>query len=427
MAVLALEPLEEVALVEVPDPDALIERSGGDVLRVGRDGHRRDAILDRQRQDVAALLNVPQPDRAVATTGRNGAAVAGKVERVNVLLVAREGVADLLLVDVPDLRILSVAIPGAIGTACITYPDKLVLGAGRQVSAVGTEADAPDVEVATQLNRVILKDAQLLASLHVEDLGRPVAPSRNVFAIVAEPHAAHYAVVVERVDQIHVQRARDLFVEDADPFIAGLLVVRGDLVKVELAQDAPRLGMMVHAAVVGRGVADLGRLGRARVRDGGVNLGGGGPNRRRGPPYCPPPGAWGCRARRWLWAHAVGHWPLGVALLERRLLGGTRSRRGYGQAARGRGPLPHLAVRAHLLWLRRPWRGRGQSTLPGTSHDPIKQTVPGSDGGRRLLAGPRVLRVGTHPRLRSTASCGFQLATEHLDLFLISKSDAPAC
>ena len=99
--------------------------------------------------------------------------------------------------------------------------------------------------------------AQFLAGLYVEDLRRPVAASRNVLPIVAEAHAADDALVMERVNQINVQQARDLLVEDTDPIVASLLVVGRDLVDVELTQNAPWLGMVVHAAAVRCGVADL--------------------------------------------------------------------------------------------------------------------------------------------------------------------------
>lgn len=104
VTVRALEPFQEIALVEVPNPDALVERAGGDVLSVGGDGNGRDAILNGQGEDVSALLDIPKADSAVATAGGDGASVASEVQRINVLLVTREGVANLLLVNIPDLH-----------------------------------------------------------------------------------------------------------------------------------------------------------------------------------------------------------------------------------------------------------------------------------------------------------------------------------
>lgn len=104
VALLTFEPLQDEALVEVPNPDALVERPSRYVLRIGGDGHRRDTVLDRQCQDVGACLDVPQADGAITAAGCDRTAVAREVERVDVLLVAGEGVANLLLVNVPDLH-----------------------------------------------------------------------------------------------------------------------------------------------------------------------------------------------------------------------------------------------------------------------------------------------------------------------------------
>lgn len=105
---------------------------------------------------------------------------------------------------------------------------------------------------------------------------------------MAESHAADDTSVMERVDQINVKHAGDVLVEDADPIFACLLVVGRNLVNVEFAQNTPRLGMVVHAAVLRCGVADLWRLSGARVGDGSIDLGCGRANRGRGPSHSPP-------------------------------------------------------------------------------------------------------------------------------------------
>ena len=103
MAVGTLQTLEQVAHLDVPDPYALIQRTGRNELGVGRNGDRRDAILDGERQVAVARLQIPDPDGPVATAGSNGAPVAGEIERVDVLVVTGERGADLSLLDVPDL------------------------------------------------------------------------------------------------------------------------------------------------------------------------------------------------------------------------------------------------------------------------------------------------------------------------------------
>jgi hypothetical protein len=103
VAVGPFQTLEEVAHLDVPHAHALVERAGSHELRVGRDGDGRDAVLDGEGEAAGARLKIPNPDGAIATAGRDGAAVAGKVEGVDVLVVASKGVADLPRLDVPDL------------------------------------------------------------------------------------------------------------------------------------------------------------------------------------------------------------------------------------------------------------------------------------------------------------------------------------
>ena len=103
MAVGAVEPLDDEAAAGVPHAHALVERPGRDVAAVGRDGHRRDAILDAERQHVLSGLDVPEPDRAVAAAGRDVPSRAREVERVDVLLVTGEGVLDRPRREIPDL------------------------------------------------------------------------------------------------------------------------------------------------------------------------------------------------------------------------------------------------------------------------------------------------------------------------------------
>lgn len=106
VAVLAFETDDELAALDVPDTDALVEGTGGDEEVVGRDGDGGDAVLDGEVCNLRVGLEVPQTDTAVATAGSNDAAVAGKVETVNVLLVAGELVLDGAAGNVPDLGAL---------------------------------------------------------------------------------------------------------------------------------------------------------------------------------------------------------------------------------------------------------------------------------------------------------------------------------
>jgi hypothetical protein len=127
-------PLETLHLLtrgDVPHADHRVERSGGDELPIGRHyvdqradstttlhpltRHRGDTRVDRavlvvdeifdpEIKHTLALLNIPDPRRLVSRAGNEEAAVAGKVERVDLLHVSLEEVADALLLDVPDLH-----------------------------------------------------------------------------------------------------------------------------------------------------------------------------------------------------------------------------------------------------------------------------------------------------------------------------------
>jgi hypothetical protein len=96
--------LDHIAGADVPDANALIERSGRDEAVVGRHGDGGNAVFDREHEDALALLDVPDTDSAVTGARCNVAAVGGEVEGVDVLVVAGELVADDALVDVPYLQ-----------------------------------------------------------------------------------------------------------------------------------------------------------------------------------------------------------------------------------------------------------------------------------------------------------------------------------
>lgn len=191
----------------IPDPHTLVEGTSCDESTVGRDGNSSDAILNGECQHTVGCLDIPESDRAVATARGNGPAITREVQAVDVLLVARECVSDSARLDVPD-------------------PDQLVLGAGGEVLAVGTEADASDVQVAASVGIIVLQHTDLVSRDDVVDLGRLVAPSRDVLAIHAEANAADDALVRQGVDQVHIEHAWNSRVEDDEPIIPCLLVLR---------------------------------------------------------------------------------------------------------------------------------------------------------------------------------------------------------
>lgn len=282
---------------------------------------------------------------------------------------------------------------------------------------------------------MVLQDAHLLTSLDIEDLGRLVAAGGDILAVVAEANAANDALVGERVNQVDIQDALHLRVEDGIPVVARLLVVRRNGVDFKVAQrvaDGRGRGAGTHASVVRRRVAHLRRLSIAGIRHGGVDLGGRGPD-----------GVWravdgsatwaGRRgALRRLRAHAVGHdgaGALGIGLLlvwglllRRRLLLLLLLRVGVGRRHwQSWGSLSHLVVvRAHLLILGSGLRlRRRQTSLVATGHDAAEEAVSRSNRWG-LLRRPCVLRRSLQTRLRSSLASKFELVPQHVDFLLIS-------
>jgi hypothetical protein len=103
MSIRALQALDKVARRNVPNADALVQRSRCHKLGVGRDCYSSYTVLDGKSQRVSSCFNVPESDSSVTTAGGDGSAVSCEVERVDVLLVTREVVANDTVLDVPDL------------------------------------------------------------------------------------------------------------------------------------------------------------------------------------------------------------------------------------------------------------------------------------------------------------------------------------
>lgn len=216
VAVWSFETLDEVAGGGIPDPDALVKRSSGDILRVGRDRNGGNPILDTEGQDILTRFNIPEAHRTVATARCNGTAITSEVERVDILLVTGKGVPDGSGGNIPNLGTVSIRFDRS-PTGGVTHPDQLILCTGCQESSIWTEAHASDVEIANRIHRLVLEDADLLSGNNVENLSRSVAARRNIFAIMAESDAADNTLVLEGVDQVNVKDARHARVEDGKP------------------------------------------------------------------------------------------------------------------------------------------------------------------------------------------------------------------
>jgi len=83
---------------------------------------------------------------------------------------------------------------------------------------------------------VVLEHTNLFSGLHIEDLSRSIATSCNIFAVVTESHTANHTLMVQRVDEVDIEDALHLGVEDGIPIISRLLVVGGDVVNFEITE-----------------------------------------------------------------------------------------------------------------------------------------------------------------------------------------------
>lgn len=105
VALLAFGTFDENTGLGIPDADALVQAACSDEAVVGRDGNGGDAVFDLESQNALVLLDIPKSDSAVSGTGGDVTTIRGEVQRIDVLLVARELVENALAGNVPDLRL----------------------------------------------------------------------------------------------------------------------------------------------------------------------------------------------------------------------------------------------------------------------------------------------------------------------------------
>lgn len=109
-----------------------------------------------------------------------------------------------------------------------TYSDQLVFGARGEVLAIRAETNAPNVEVSVQIYAVILENTQFLAGADFVDLSGSVTAGGDEFPIRTEPHATDNTLMLQCVEQIHIEGSRDLLVENNPPVVFHLLAMHGD-------------------------------------------------------------------------------------------------------------------------------------------------------------------------------------------------------
>lgn len=117
-----------------------------------------------------------------------------------------------------------------------TYSNQLILGTSCEISSIRTEANTSDIQISNRVNRLILQNANLLSSNNVEDLGRSVAASRDIFSVVTEANTAHDTLMMESVDKINIKNTRHTWIEDRKPILFNLLLVGRQALKVQLCK-----------------------------------------------------------------------------------------------------------------------------------------------------------------------------------------------
>lgn len=151
MALFALKTYDKVTGMDIPDANALVQGTGRDIATVWRNSDSCNAILDGQVKHLLVRLEIPEADAPIAASRSDDSAVLGEIQRVDILLVAGELVLDGTARDIPN-------------------SNDFVFGTSREVLAVGTEADAADVQIAVFGKTGVLEKGNWCSGLDVEDL-----------------------------------------------------------------------------------------------------------------------------------------------------------------------------------------------------------------------------------------------------------------
>ena len=78
----------EITVASIPYPDTSVERSCCNVLPFRGNGNSRDTVFDAKIQDLSPRVDIPDTHRTIAATRSNVFTVAGKVEGIDILLMA---------------------------------------------------------------------------------------------------------------------------------------------------------------------------------------------------------------------------------------------------------------------------------------------------------------------------------------------------
>ena len=78
-----------------------------------------------------------------------------------------------------------------------------------------------------------MKNTDLGSSDNVEDLGRAVASSGNIFSIVTESNTAHYTLMLKSMDEINIEHTGHFWIEDRKPILLYLFLRRRQTLEVQ--------------------------------------------------------------------------------------------------------------------------------------------------------------------------------------------------
>lgn len=80
VAIRVLQSFHKIASGCIPNANALVERSGGDIMTVRRHGHSGYPVFDTEGIHKLALQNIPQAHCLISATRSDIATISSKVE-----------------------------------------------------------------------------------------------------------------------------------------------------------------------------------------------------------------------------------------------------------------------------------------------------------------------------------------------------------
>ena len=174
---------------------------------------------------------------------------AGKVEGVDILVVAIKGVPDTSALNIPDAN-------------------SPILGASCQQLSIRREANGSNVKIPLFVcHSIVLKLTHLLAISSIKYLGLPVAAGSNISAVVREANAAHHGLMDKVVKELNIKHARNGRIEDGVPVLALTLEMIGKLVWIQVRKHVPDIKGLRWIRHVMSGRQSQVSVGRRRTWD----------------------------------------------------------------------------------------------------------------------------------------------------------------